>query len=93
MTAAIVTSACHSRRVTRAPLCPACVLAPITTAPPITRACATCEGRRVLRKMSGVITCPDCTPLDPCHYCGDTGTMRDGRPCEGIGCRSRGGVR
>ena len=93
---AIVTSACHLGRVTRAPLCAACVLLAIDVPPADPAPCERCGGRRVVQKLSvGAIPCPACRPpqREPCRYCGDTGAMLDGRPCEGIGCAARGGVR
>lgn len=93
---AIVTSACHLGRVTRAPMCVECVLLAIDVPPADPATCAACNGSRVSWKMSvGAIPCPECRPpqREPCRYCGDTGAMRDGRPCEGVDCAARGGVR
>lgn len=96
MTLAVVTSACHLGRVLHAPLCAACVLEPVEVPAADPTPCACCGGRRVVSKLSvGAIPCPACRPppREPCRYCSNTGTMRDGRPCEGIGCAARGGVR
>ena len=92
MTRSVVTSACHLGRLTRAPICAECVLRPVEGPPADSTPCERCSGSRVVAKLSGPIPCPACRTArrEPCRYCADTGTMLDGRPCEGIDCVMRG---
>lgn len=94
MTRSVVTSACHSGRVTREALCSACVLSPIDVPPADPTPCAACNGSRVSWKLSvGAIPCHACRlPRRECHHCGGVGVVA-GRPCEGVDCAARGGVR